>query len=244
MLTEIPTEQFAATLDACALELLREADVSAPPVDAVRLARRLRLQVASDTTMDVRARFVRLGAAGQGAILLADDPRPERRQWAVAHEIGECVAHRVVQRLGIELADMPSAGREQIANRLASCLLLPHEWFAADGRAVDWDLFTLKEIYRTASHELIARRMLEMSPPIILTLFDQGKPQWRKSSVLGRLPRLVPPELDTWRTAFQDGRAVQYDGENLPEGIDDVRCWPVHEPGWRREILRTGLEVW
>jgi hypothetical protein len=129
-------------------------------------------------------------------------------------------------------------------NWLASCLLLPRPWFADDGQAVGWDLPTLKEIYRTASHELIARRMLEMPPPVIVSLFDQGKLQWRRSNVLSRPPLLTPPEEQTWRTAFDGARATQYDGEDLPEGIDDVRCWPVHEPGWRREILRTGLEGW
>ena len=244
MLTEIPAEQFAAAVDACALELLREAELSAPPVDAIRLARRLRLQVATDTTMDERARFVRLGDAGQGTILLADDRRPERQHWAVAHEIGEYAAHRVVQQLGVDLADLVSAGREQIANRLAICLMLPRDWFAADGRALDWDLVALKEIYRTASHELIARRMLEMSPPVIVSLFDQGELQWRRSNVLARPPQLAPPEADTWRVAFEGGRATQHHKGDLPEGVDDVRCWPVHEPGWRREILRTALEVW
>jgi hypothetical protein len=120
MLTEIPPEQYAAALDACADEVLREVEISAPPVDAILMARRLRLQVASDTAMDVRARFVRLGGMAEGTILLADDPRPERRQWAVAHEIGEFVAHRVVELLGVELADLPPSGREAVASRLAS----------------------------------------------------------------------------------------------------------------------------
>ncbi len=244
MLTEIPAEQFAAALDACADEVLREAEVAAPPVDAVSLARRLNLEVACDLTMGVRARFVRLGEAGQGTILVADDPRPERRQWAVAHEIGESVAHRVFDLVGADLRDIPPEARERVANRLASCLLLPRMWFAADGRAVDWDLIALKEIYRTASHELIARRMLEMSSPVIVTLFDQGQSQWRRSNVLRRPPPLTPPESQTWRRAFDGGRATRYDCGDLPEEIDDVRCWPVHEPEWRREILRTGLEGW
>ena len=243
MLTEIPPEQYAAALDDCADEVLREAEIASPPVDAILVARRLHLQVASDTAMDVRARFVRLGGANGGMILLADDPRPERRQWAIAHEIGEFVAHRVVELLGVDLEDIPPSGRERVANRLASCLLLPRRWFAADGRALGWDLLALKEIYRTASHELIARRMLDMSSPVIVTLFDQGQPQWRWSNVLRHPPQITPVEEQTWRDAFDGARATQYEGRDLPEGIDDLRCWSVHEPGWRREILRTGLEA-
>ena len=244
MLTEIPAEQYTAALDTCAEEVLREAEITGPPVDAILVARRLRLQIATDSTMNVRARFVRLGGTSEGTILLANDPRPERRQWAVAHEIGEFVAHRVVELLGVDPIELPPSCREEIANRLAGCLLLPRKWFNDDGLAVAWELMNLKEIYRTASHELIARRMLEMPPPVIITLFDQGQPQWRRSNLLQRPPGLIPVEQQTWRATFERARANEYPSGDLPEGITDVRCWPVHEPGWQREILRTGLETW
>ena len=68
-----------------------------------------------------------------------------------------------------------STAREQVANRLANALLLPRRWFAADGLEHDWDLLELKEHYVTASHELIARRMLDMRSPIVITVCDQGR---------------------------------------------------------------------
>lgn len=247
MLTEIPAEQLKLVVDDCALVLLAETGIDRPPVDALLMAERLGLVVAQDQQSDVRARFVRVGQpnrSGRGTILLADDPRPERRQWAVAHEIGEFTAHRVFAELGIERADIAAGEREQMANHLANALLLPFEWFRADGFAVDWDLYELKQIYSTASHELIARRMLAMSPAVIVTLFDQGKCVWRKSNVLRRSPPLVPAESGTWQVARETCQPAQYECRDLPEGLRDVRCWPVHEPGWRREILRTALEDW
>ena len=262
MLTEIPAEQFAATVEAVATEVLAEVEWAGPPVDAFAIARRLDLLVARDSTMDVRARFVRLspmgggltsdgpmgrderGGVGRGTILLADDPRPERRQWAVAHEVGETMAHRVFVQLGVPLVEIPPAGRERVANQLASCLLLPRDWFAADGEAVSWDLPELKRIYATASHELIARRMLEMKPPVMITLFDQGALQWRRSNVGNRPPSLTEAETSVWRDSFESGQATEYEESQLPEGISQIRCWPVHEPGWRREILRTDLLEW
>jgi len=247
MLSEIPSEQFAAALNACAREVLAECLITAPPVDALLLAERLDLLVARDATMQQRARFVRLGqtnGAGRGTILLADEPRPERRHWAVAHEVGESIAYRVFTALGVSLVDIPTSGRETVANQLASCLLLPHDWFAADGNALDWDLLELKLIYATASHELIARRLLEMRPAVIVTLFGQGLPQWRQSNVVARPPRLTSPEIETWKTAHQRAKPARYYGQDLPAGIDGVRCWPVHEPSWRREIMRTTLQEW
>lgn len=247
MLLEVPTEQIAEVVNDCAAELLAEALIDRPPINAIEMAQRLGIVVAQDSQSQVRGRFVRLGQSrggNRGTILLAEEPRPERRQWATAHEIGEFAAHRVFSELGIDPEDIGAGEREQMANRLANAILLPFEWFRADGFAVDWDLFELKEVYSTASHELIARRMLEMSPAVIVTLFDQGKLVWRKSNVIRRPPPLVPAEHGTWHVAHDRNEPAQYECRELPEGLRDVRCWPVHENGWKREILRTALEDW
>ncbi|MEA1952135.1 MAG: ImmA/IrrE family metallo-endopeptidase, partial [Planctomycetota bacterium] len=73
------------------------------------------------------------------SILLRPDPRAERRQWAVAHEIGEHVAWRVFGRLGVDPREAGPDSRESVANQLAGRLLLPGEWFEADAVACGWD---------------------------------------------------------------------------------------------------------
>jgi Zn-dependent peptidase ImmA (M78 family) len=244
MLPELPEEQVRAVVEGVAQEVLADAEVFSPPVDMSHLAERLGIIVARDGVSDTRARFVRMGgtsAGGQATIYLADEPRPERRQWAVAHEIGESQAYRVFQALGLSPADAPPGAREAVANRLAGCLLLPREWFIADGNVLEWDLIDLKARYATASHEMIARRMLEMPPPVIVTLFDQRKRQWRKSNRHFRTPPMMPPEIDAWKVAHEQATAARCEQGELPEGIEDVRAWPVHEPQWRREIIRTAL---
>lgn len=244
MFPDVPEEQVRRAVEAVAAETLAEAGVDAPPVDAFAVARRLGIVVARDRLAATRARFVRLGGDepdGQPTILLADDPRPERRHWSIAHEVGECQAYRVFAELGVASVDVPADAREQVANRLAGCLLLPRRWFGADGRAVDWDLVDLKQRYATASHELIARRMLDMPPRVIVTLCDQGRPVWRKSNLPGHPSRLAPPEQAAWRTAHERGVAARCERSELPDGVEDVRAWAIHEPGWRREILRTQL---
>jgi predicted transcriptional regulator len=240
---EIPAEQVRDAVERAARETLAEGQWHAPPVDAEELARRLGMAVSRDEVgAATRARFVRLGGtAGQGAIFVADEPRLERRQWAVAHEIGESVAWRVFAELGIDATEAAERPREEVANRLAGRLLLPREWFAADGEAVDWDLLELKARYATASHELIARRMLEMRPVVIITLLDQGRTVWRRSNKVHRAPPLTPPERDAWKVAHATGQTVVCERSELPDGMEDVRVWPVHEEGWKREIVRTAL---
>lgn len=249
MLQEIPPDEFAAALDACAVEVLWEAGVEGPPVDALAIAERLGLVVASDEAMSCRARFVQLidpvfAAPGQGTILVGPNERPERRQWAVAHEIGESVAYRVFGKLGVRPDAAPPDARERVANHLASCLLLPRRWFSADGRALDWDLLALKECYATASHELIARRMLEMSPPIVITLCDLGSVHWRRSNLPGRVPQMLPAEVDVWQRSHVGGEAASAILDPAETGLERVRAWPVHEPDWKREILRSDVAEW
>jgi hypothetical protein len=245
MLSEIPEEEFAAALDSCAAEALWEAGVDSPPVDAIEVAEGLGLVVARDYAMPCRGRFVRLAAcdgdgSGQGTIVVGVAERPEREQWAVAHEIGESIAYRVFERLGVDFDEALPSARELVANRLASALLLPRRWFAVDGRELGWDLLELKERYDTASHELIARRMLEMRPPIVITVCDNGRVHWRRSNVSARPPELLSEETSVWRDVHQTGLPA-FETLNAETGLESVHCWPVHEPGWKREIIRSAI---
>ncbi|MEX2316485.1 MAG: ImmA/IrrE family metallo-endopeptidase [Pirellulales bacterium] len=246
MLNEIPDEELSAALDACVDDVLWAADIDGPPIDADLVAERMGLVVAADDRLACRGRFVRLGelaaaSGGQGLIVVGPAERPERRQWAVAHEIGEAIAHRVFERLKVRLEMVLPEVREWVANQLAQCLLLPRRWFAADGHALDWNLLELKERYATASHELIARRMLQMRPPVVITLCDQGHVKWRRATSANRPPRLLPEELDALQKTHVTGLPVDESLDSAATGLERVRVWPVHEPGWKREILRSDV---
>ena len=102
------------------------------------------------------------------------------------------------------------------------------------------DLLELKERYDTASHELIARRMLEMRPPIVITVCDQGRVYWRRSNVTARPPDLLPEERAVWRDVHQTGLPA-CDRLDAETGLEEVRCWAVHEQDWKREIIRSAI---
>ena len=249
MIAEIPDEELAAALDACAADVLWEAGITEPPIDALELAEALRLVVARNQSLPYRARFVRLAetsradGGGVGTIVVAAAERPEREQWAIAHEIGESVGHRVFERLGISFGEALATARERVANRLANALLLPRRWFAADGAELEWDLFALKERYTTASHELIARRMLDMRPPVVITVCDHGRVTWRRSNLAPRATSLLPEERAVWQRAHITGLPAA-DAIEPEFGLQSVGCWPIHEPAWKREILRSEVVEW
>jgi len=232
----IPDLQLAEALDDCARDALELAGVHQPPIDARIVAARHGLIVATDKTMSARARFVRLQhrrpGATCGAIVVGPEPRAERIQWAIAHEIGEHLAHRVFEFLQHDVAEAPPQSREKVANLLASRLLLPGECFKRRGEAGDWDLIALKRDFMTASHELIARRILDFEPARIVSVFDQGKLTWRAASMNRPVVPLIEEERQVQRRVHQQNEATSASREEVR-----VRGWPIHEPGWKREIL-------
>jgi len=238
MLAEIAPEELASAVDRLAGEVLARAGVIQPPIDAMRVAKGLGLAVAWDDQQAGRARLVTLAAAGGWApsIFVRHDPRAERQQWAVAHEIGESFAEQVFGELGIDARDTPRQGREMVANAIAAAILMPRGCLANDGAALGWDLPALKERYCTASHELIARRMLDCSTPICISVYDQNRLTWRKSNIAGRLPKLTEFEMAARRRAHESGESV------VDEGPPRIQVWPIHEPLWQREIARVEID--
>lgn len=241
MFADHSSDQVQCVVDEVAADVLAAAAWTEPPIDALALARRLGMRVARDRSSPTRARLVRLAGGGESssAILVADEPRPERRQWAVAHEIGESVAHRVLDRLEARSCGPADGRREAIANRLAGAILLPREWFVDAGVECNWDLLDLKAKFATASCELVARRLLDMPPAVIVTMFDQGRPVWRKSNACRHVPPLCDAEMASWRRAHRHNRPGGCPTRLLPPGVLAVRAWPIHEPAWRREFVRT-----
>ena len=246
MLAETPVEEFTAALDRCAADALWEAGFDRPPIDAFRLAERLGLHVAEDTNQAGRARFVRPQGGRphetKAAILVAPDARPERRQWAVAHEVGEWLAVRVFETLGIKPTEAPALSREQIANSLAGRLLAPRRWLRNLYYDHDGDLAALKMVFQTASYELICRRLLEsVDSPLVVTVYDQGKMTWRRWNRSGAAPPIRVIENDCQRFAHEVGQLAN-SAFAIEPPILRARCWPIHEPEWKRELTLTELD--
>jgi hypothetical protein len=229
-------EDLGSALDGAVAELLNEAKCTGPPVDAVGLAREhLGLGVFLDRGQRQRGRAE--GADGRGRIYVRPERRLERQQWTVAHEIGEHLRPRLLGRLGLRPDEAPGMLGELVANLFAPRLLLPTAWFAADAAAFGYDLLRLKQRYATVSHEVIAVRLLDLAAACTLTVCDHGRVTRRAGNV-----RPAPWTLHPAEAACQ---AVVHDAgaphTNRMDGCT-VQGWPIHEPGWKREILRTTWE--
>ncbi|MBC7352096.1 MAG: ImmA/IrrE family metallo-endopeptidase [Thermogutta sp.] len=230
------TPLAAHRLDEFCQHQLESTGLIFPPVDAFQLAALLRFEVVFDVAHPQRASCVTLrhGNGGQRLIVVRPEERVERLHWAVAHELGEFFAAEAIRTLGTPVDDVEPPHREWLANQLARRLLVPSRPFFVDLQRLDGDLIALKNRFSTASYEVLARRMLDATDPSVITIMDQGRITFRRSNVLERVPGLTAMEKVVWLRAHQTGLHQREESES-----EQVQAWAIHEPGWKREIIRT-----
>jgi hypothetical protein len=227
-------EEVTGLVDRLVQELLEAAGCQQPPVDALQLAQQhLGIEVCVDGRQPSRGRAQKSGGGKQ--IYLRPEPSAERRQWTVAHEIGEHLRPQLLGRLGA--GETPVMTGESLANLFAYRLLVPTCWFAEDARNLDYDLPELKQRYGTASHEVIAWRMLDLPEPCVITIVDNEHVSRRRSNAWPVTRQLAGAERTCleYVHSYSRARRIQADGWT-------VYGWPVHQPDWRREILRSVYE--
>lgn len=234
MLAHLQPEEIEATLDRAADEILSTHGLSEPPFDALELAARLKYTVLWDETLSGRARCIeQRGRYGPTTlVLLRPEPRTERVQWAVAHEIGERHSAKLFAELGLDPSAEASSAREWLANCLAGRLLVPSRSLARLATVLDCDLGLLKEQFSTASHELIARRLLDLRLPLQVSIYDHDRLTFRGAGT-GRPDS--QPHLAERLCQGAAHRTGLFEGRISAAGR--FRCWPIHEPAWQREIV-------
>ena len=215
--------------DAVVTEWLAAAGCTSPAVDILELGARQQMTLVWDAEQAGRGRLLR--RAGQTTILLKPDERPERIQWAAAHEVGESLVWQVCRQASVDGEDVTPRQREELANALAQRLLLPAEWFLPALETCDGDLHRLKAIFETSSYELIAMRRLDFFPNSCVTVWDRGQ-LTRRKSVHPQTPRRpTADELAIWERVHAGEPAAELYG-----ATGRVRGWAIHEPDWKREI--------
>jgi Zn-dependent peptidase ImmA (M78 family) len=237
MLDEMPRDEVLTIIDQVVEEILTAARIVEPPVDAIALAQgHLGMVVCLDRKQPQRGRAQR--ASGQRHIVLRPEPTEERHQWTVAHEIGEHLKSSLLQRLESAPADTGALAGESLANLFAYRLLVPSCWFNGDAREAGYDLPRLKTRYRTASHEVIAWRFLDLPEPSIITIFDNEHVHRRRRSNAFRVTRTLEPI----ERRCQEYVHYYSRPQVLRESAWTVHGWPIHQADWKREILRSVVD--
>lgn len=238
MRDDLTREEVIETVDRVIEELLDAAGLIRPPVDTIKLAQgHLGMIVCLDRRQQQRGRAQR--SQGRKQIFLRPEPSEERHQWTVAHEIGEHLKADLLRRLDIAPTETRAMAGESLANLFAHHLLVPTSWLREDAPSVEYDLLELKNRYSTASHEVLAWRLLDLPSPCIITVVDNGHIHRRRSNAWPVRKEMHPVEQECQKYVhhFSRPRIVREGGWN-------VQGWPVHQSDWKREVLRSVVETW
>lgn len=211
-------------------DLLAELPRSETPLSATQLCQCLGIDVMKDRSQPTRGSTKKI--EGRPVIFLKPDDRPERVQWALAHELGELLSVEVYERLDNSDWGEGNAVREQVANLMATELLLPTGQFRLELQACNADLHELKTVFPSASYELIASRIPQFLAVYRVAVFDQGKVTRQYSSQQTTHRTLFKAEQLCWEQTHHSGEFQEAESEQLKH-----RCWAIHEPDWKREIL-------
>jgi hypothetical protein len=230
---DLARDEVVTVIDRLVDDVLSHAAVTRPPVNAIELAKLLGLQVRVDERDGRRVKGRLSSALGLDAKLEASE---EAKQWIAALAIGQRYKKDLMARLDAA-DDGPRIAGESLGNLFAYHLLVPASWLADDVKATGYDLLAIKERYRTASHEVIAWRFLDLPEPCIVTIVDNDAVSRRRSNGVRVTRQLSPPERQCQRYVnhYSRPRTVQAQGWT-------VQGWPVHRTDWKREILRSTVE--
>ncbi len=230
-------EDLKSAVEEVVSDVIEEAQLHAPPIDSMEVAEMLGLRTTIDKNM--QARGARRSIGGQTCIFLGGLDRNEQFQFSAAHELGEEMASGILQQAGEDPSGVDPKLVERVADVFAAHLLCPNPWFDSDARSLDYGILALKEIYSTASHQVIAWRLMMIpDTPSAITIFDNGKVHSRKANC-NCDKNLMPIEKESWRKCHESGELVDIEADGYR-----VQCWPVWEGDWKREIVRTSVSEW
>jgi len=219
-------EEIAELLDRIVKDLLIACQIDKPPVHPERMANKLGLVFNEAELKGRRGQSFRQG--GRQHVEIHRRDRPERKSFALAHEIMELELKKVLE-------DPTQCHRR--ANLGASFLLMPTEWFRDECLSTRFDIAELKKVFSTASWEAVALRTLNFSEAVI-TILDDGRLTRRKSSYPFYVPRKLSEEEN--EVAQEILRTGKPQTQHFP--ACEVGGYPVFEEEHKRVILRTTFD--
>ena len=219
-------EEISELLDSIVLRLLEACDVTQPPVEPRSMAKKLGI-IYTEAQLEGR-RGQSFRSRGRQHVQVHQSDRPERKNFALAHEIMEIQLKKAIHNPTL---------CHRWANLGASFLLTPTPWFREECLITDFDVAQLKSTFSSASWEVVSLRTLNFSESIV-TIVDNGRISRRKSSYPYHVPRkLSEEEHNALHKVLQTATAEHL---HFPSCV--VAGYPVFEGEHRRVILRTTFD--
>ena len=227
-------EEVFDAVDRLVAGLLERAGVTAPPVDALRLAEdHLGLPVAfADPDDEADDRPARRGPPG--GIVLKPYMTDEQQHTVAAHGVARTLLPNLLQRLGVTPGTEGKQAAAHFRALIVPRLLVPTRMFRTAQRECKSDVPALHAAFRTATFETVALRLLDLDQPCVMSVVDDGVVATRRGNTSAESKKLTPAEQQCL------GRVMDLDlPERVRAGGWTVHGWPVPGRPIRRVVLRA-----
>lgn len=230
-------EELIETVERFVAGMLERAGVVSAPVDALDVAERHLgvpvewVEPAEEDDSDRRRPRPRPSGAG---IALSTDMSAEQRQRAAADGIARLLLPDIFRKLGVPLGSESKQFAAHVRGLVGARVLIPTRLLRSALRDCKYDVPALAAVFRTASMEAVALRLLDLDDPCVIAIVDDGVVASRRANRMPATRKLEPAEqecVDQVTELDLPHRARQ--GEWTAWG------WPVPGRPFRRIILRA-----
>jgi hypothetical protein len=220
--------------------MLERAGVTAGPVDALSVAEHhlgLPVEVVypedEDEGSGVPRRPRRARPTG-ATITLAPDMSEEQRQRAAADGIARSLVPDIFRKLGV----VPGSESKQFVTHLRGLIvpriLIPSRLLRSALREHKYDVPALHSVFRTASMEAVALRLLDLDDPCVITILDDGVVATRKGNRFAVTRALEAAEQECVE------RVMELDLPHRARAREWTAWgWPVPNRTFRRIVVRA-----
>jgi len=229
-------EELIEAVDRLVAGLLERAGATEPPVDALRVAEdHLGIPVTiEEPEEDERGRPRAGGRKRPEGIVFTTHASEDQRQAAAAQGIARALLPDLLRKFGVEPGTENKQAAAHIRSLITGRLLVPTRQLRSALRSCKYDLYALKKLFRSASPETIAHRLLDLDDPCVIAIVDDGVVTSRRGNAAAVSKKLTAAEVACLERVMQ---------QDLPdvqrrEGWR-VQGWPVHGRPFQRVILRA-----
>jgi hypothetical protein len=231
-------EELLETVERLVAGMLERAGITAPPVDACRLAEEhLGIPIEWAEPADEEANYHRrrrFRSSRPPGIVFTPDMSEEQQQRVAAEGIARHLLPALYRKLGLEYDRGTKALASHLRTVAVARILIPTRLLRSALRECKWDVAGLHQRFHTASMEAVALRLLDLEEPCVIAVVDDGVVASRRSNFAPVSRKLEAAEHEC---------VARISELELPHQArrDGWRAWgwPVPNRPFRRILLRA-----
>jgi predicted transcriptional regulator len=239
-MSDFNQDELFETIDRAVQNLFKAHRVEQAPVDAVELVQAeygyivRELDPEEEAELTARGQPMKPAKRRSREIVFNSSHGVESRNILSARAIARELIPNILKRLGVSEGTENRSATTQLVGLITPRILLPTRWFEREAPRQGYDLWKLKEVFSSATYEMITARLLDLEEPCIMVIVDDGEVAARKSNRTSAPKKLTDTEKKCLDKVGELGEPQTVRSESWT-----VRGWPIPTGPFNRIILRS-----